>query len=1007
MTTEPNFTPHDNCFDSPHNQQRLLKSALNSSPTGIVLTGTDGQLHFINPIMLKMLGYQEQTSEPQLPSNFSAIICHEDQPKWQELIQQFNKDSSDQKRTINVKSQTGKPVSTSLSSTLILDASGNPEQILHYFTDLRDQQQTAKHLHFLYIMEMINLTIHNGSDLFQMANKVLDEVLTIFSCDRAWLLHPCDPDGPYWQVPIERTRKEWPGIGQLKSDIPMTEALSSIFRMTLNTDGPLHFDSQHNPLTNALSETYHIKAQLLEAIHPNRGKPWILGIHHCEKDHLFTTAELELFDGIARRINDALSNLLSLRDLKESEERHRLLYETMAEGVIYQQADGKIITANPSAARIIGLPIDQIIGLNSIDPYGMAIHEDGSPFPAAKHPYRLALQRGPMKGCIMGLFHPQKKEYRWVLINAMPQISSDTFAAAHVYTTFTDITEHKRTQQALSSEKERAMVTLHSIGDGVISTDATGRIEYLNPIAKLLTGWGSTEAVGQPLENIFHIVDEESNTPLPNPAIHCLIEGEAITSSNHTVLISSSGDEHTIKYSVAPIRNDAQKVTGVVLTFSDVTDARRLTREITHQATHDALTNLINRSEFETRVRRVIELTQHEQSENAICYLDLDQFKLLNDTCGHIAGDEFLRQLSRTLKQTIRQTDTLARLGGDEFGLLMESCSLNNAVHVAEELLKRVDEFQFNWDGKQFNISVSIGLVQIDETGDNFTNLLGAANAACYLAKEHGGNRIHVHQTDDKEMAERRGEMQWASYIPFALEKNRFQLFTQPIIPLTPDGSSKLHYEILLRMESADGKFISPGLFLPAAERYNLSSRIDRWVIEATFKWLSKHPDHVDNLHLCAINLSGLSLGDNAFLQFVIQQLESSQLPTEKICFEITETAAISNLTNATIFIKTLKKAGCLFALDDFGSGLSSFAYLKILPVDFLKIDGIFVKDMLEDPLDHAMVKSINEIGKVMGKQTIAEFVESAEIMEQLREIGVDCAQGYHLGKPRPIDEML
>ena len=1001
--------PTTEIFNNHSDQTALLQSALDSSPVGIILTSIDGQLHLINPIMLDMLGYRDLESLPS--PDICNFIHDKDLPKWHELIQQLCNGSHSQKHEpleVDIKCRSGDLISTSLSSTLICDSKGKPEQILHHFTDLRERNQATRHLHFLYIMEMINLTIRHETDLTRMMSRVLDEMLAIFSCDRAWLIHPCDPDQPYWHISMENARDEWPGTGDLNTAIPMDEETANLFRKTVNTDGPLRFDRNSNPLTDQTSKRFQIKSQMVEAIHPIRSKPWIVGIHHCEQDHLFTSAEMELLDGIARRVCDALSSLLSLRDLKKSEERHRLLYETMAEGVIYQQADGKIISANPSAAEILGLPIDQLIGQDSIVPYEMAIHEDGTPFPSSAHPNRIALQKGiPVKGCIMGIFHPRTKNYHWVLINAMPKAAEDGMTPGHVYTTISDITEHKRTQQALSSEKEWAMVTLHSIGDGVISTDATGRIEYLNPVAEQLTGWSATQAIGKPLEKVFHIIDEESGAPLPNPAVQCLIDNEVIVSKSLTMLLSINGEKYAIKHSVAPIRNGDKKVKGIVLTFSDLSDARRLTREITHQATHDSLTGLINREEFENRVGQIIDLAKRTNTENAICYLDLDQFKLVNNDSGHIAGDELLRQLSTVLKQHIRRTDTLARLGGDEFGLLMEHCSLDNAIHVSGQLIKHIENFQFIWEAKRYNISASIGLVKINGIGDSYTSLLRAADTACYLAKEHGGNRIHTHQTDDQEIAKRRGEMQWATYLPFALEKDRFHLFAQPIIPLDPEGSSKFHYEILLRMESSDGKLIPPGLFLPAAERYNLSSRVDRWVIEATFKWLSEHPAHVDNLHLCAINLSGLSLGDDAFLQFVVKQLEHYRLPTGKICFEITETAAISNLINATTFISTLKKAGCLFALDDFGSGLSSFAYLKNLPVDFLKIDGIFVKDMMQDPIDLAMVKSINEIGKVMGKQTIAEFVEDAEIMEKLREIGVDCAQGYHLGKPAPIAEML
>jgi len=390
-----------------------------------------------------------------------------------------------------------------------------------------------------------------------------------------------------------------------------------------------------------------------------------------------------------------------------------------------------------------------------------------------------------------------------------------------------------------------------------------------------------------------------------------------------------------------------------------------------------------------------------------LCYLDLDQFKVINDTCGHVAGDELLRQLSSLLKKEIRKRDTLARLGGDEFGVLMEHCSLEQARRVALKLRKAVERYRFAWQERSFAVGVSIGLVPITETSMNTIEILKQADAACYAAKDAGRNRIHIYQADDVDLARRSGEMQWVAQINLALEKNHFCLYAQPIIPLTQNDYSWDHYELLVRMRNEDDSLIPPGAFLPAAERYNLSTRLDTWVVENYLNWLIAHPQHLAQLSQCAINLSGLSLGDEQFLDWLVHRFEQTAVPPDKICFEITETAAIANLSSATMFIKTLKALGCRFALDDFGSGLSSFAYLKTLSVDYLKIDGVFVKGIKNDPIDLAMVKSINDIGKVMGKQTIAEFVENEFILDRLKEIGVDYAQGFYISKPRSIDEIV
>lgn len=427
--------------------------------------------------------------------------------------------------------------------------------------------------------------------------------------------------------------------------------------------------------------------------------------------------------------------------------------------------------------------------------------------------------------------------------------------------------------------------------------------------------------------------------------------------------------------------------------------------QLTFHASHDALTGLVNRREFERRATRLLEAVKRNKEEHALCFMDLDQFKVVNDNCGHPAGDEMLRQITSALQQVVRKSDTLSRMGGDEFSVLMEYCSLEHAYRVATSLHKVIEDFQFLWEGKSFKVGVSIGLVAITEAIPSLTELLKEADAACYMAKELGRNRIHVYNPEDIEIAHRRGEMQWVTRIGQALEEDRFLLYAQAITPL--NGDSEEHYELLIRMIDETGELIPPGAFLPAAERYNLIAKIDLWVIKQAFAILVENPAFVQRVNFISINLSGQSLADPNVLDLIKNRLQESGIEGEKVCFEITETAAISNMSMAKQFISTLKQLGCWFALDDFGSGLSSFGYLKNLPVDYLKIDGMFVKDIIDDPIDHAMVKSINEIGQIMGMQTIAEFVENDAIKEKVREIGVNYAQGYGIAKPVLLADLL
>ena len=430
-------------------------------------------------------------------------------------------------------------------------------------------------------------------------------------------------------------------------------------------------------------------------------------------------------------------------------------------------------------------------------------------------------------------------------------------------------------------------------------------------------------------------------------------------------------------------------------------------RQLSYQASHDALTGLINRREFELRVERAVRHAQAQSGTHAMMYLDLDQFKVVNDTCGHAAGDELLKQLSGLLLSSVRHRDTLSRLGGDEFGMLLENCPLDRAVAIANQLLKIVDAFHFSWDDKTFSIGVSIGVVPIDRSNTDIASTMSAADSACYIAKESGRNRVQIAHMGDRRLQERHGEMQWVSRLTRAVENDQFELFYQPIIPCARKPGNVKYIEILLRMIDDDGTIIAPGVFMPAAEKYNLASTIDRWVIDSTMKWLSRSHNQDQYPVIVSINISGQTVGNPEMLRFIIDKMDETGVSADQIIFEVTETAAISNITAATSFMLTLRGCGFRFSLDDFGSGLSSFTYLKKLPVDYLKIDGAFVRDILSDPVDYAMVRSINELGQLLGKETIAEFVETMEIAEELRNIGVDYMQGYAYAKPQPLNNFI
>lgn len=678
-------------------------------------------------------------------------------------------------------------------------------------------------------------------------------------------------------------------------------------------------------------------------------------------------------------------------------ELNRIL-ENMQDTYYRTDKDGRITFISHSIKSLLGYDTQECLGRRISDFY------------SNPHQYEVLLadvnaHDGAVRNYEISMKHRDGRPV-WVSVNAQFLRAVDG-SMQGIEGTARDITELKHAQEALYQEKERAFVTLQSIGDGVVTTDESGHIQYLNPIAERLLATTSTEASGRHYLEVLQLIDESTGETLGDLVRLCLTRDTGAVHVDEGLLTQPDGTRYHLKIVAAPMRDRFGHLVGAVLALHDITEVMGMARQLSYQASHDMLTGLFNRRAFERRVDEAIRDAMTNGGTHVLFYMDLDQFKVVNDTCGHKAGDELLQQMASLMQARVRDTDILARLGGDEFGALFENCPLSKAVSIAEGIRQAVHDFRFAWEDKTFEVGVSIGVVPIDASSGNLAEVLAAADAACYVAKDGGRNRIHVYQSDDHAVAQRHGEMEWVHRLSAAFDEDRFLLYAQPVVHL---GSERVisHYEVLLRMCDERGNVIPPGAFIPAAERYNLMPTLDRWVIRTTFKLLREAQGELAFPPVdCAINLSGQSLCDDHFLEFVIQLFESTRIPPESVCFEVTETAAIANLSRATRFISVLRGMGCSFALDDFGAGLSSFGYLKNLPVDYLKIDGSFVKDMVVDRVDRAMVESINQIGHVLGLKTIAEFAENDDVIRALEEVGVDYAQGHGIALPQPLTAIL
>ena len=705
--------------------------------------------------------------------------------------------------------------------------------------------------------------------------------------------------------------------------------------------------------------------------------------------------DFELMARLTALASIAIEREQSEAALRCSEARYRGLFENVVEGVYRATAEGRLESANPALVDMLGYDsVDEVLALSSTEPLYVDL--------ADRERVMAVLHRdGRVRNAE---FQLRRRDGTVITVVENARVVRDTDGNIVGYEgTLADITERKRAEVQLSEEKEKAQVTLQSIGDAVITVDAAGLVEYLNPVAESLTGWESREAAGRPAAEVFQMLGESTRQPIDSSILRCLREGRTVELIEPSLLVNRRGQEISIQDSAAPIRDRAGRLIGAVMVFHDVSQERRLQRALTYQATHDALTGLINRREFESRLNEALEAVRAEPSlSHVLMYLDLDQFKVVNDTCGHEAGDRLLKQITSVVQTRIRTTDVLARLGGDEFGVLLADCTLDTASRIAENLRQSIREFRFVWGDRVMNVGVSIGLAEINGSSESLAAVMSAADVACYSAKDSGRNRVQTYKQG--RAPERHREMQWVSRINRACDEDRLELLCQPIVPIRAGVEKLRHFELLLRMRDEQGQLVQPSEFIPAAERFNLMPAIDRWVVRQACQHLAhRRGDATREPYVLAINISSTTLNDEQFLDFVVAELAEAELSPGALCFELTEAAAMTSLAAATHFIRELRGRGCRFSLDDFGSGLSSFIFLKNLPVDFLKIDGQFMQNVAHDHIDRSMVEAIAQIGESMGIRTIAERVDSAEVLARLADIGIQYAQGHYISAPQPV----
>ncbi len=710
--------------------------------------------------------------------------------------------------------------------------------------------------------------------------------------------------------------------------------------------------------------------------------------------HRLTVPNDQVTAQIAQNVN-RLFDAVGERDEK-IQGRDRLFKDfarTLPEIVIIH--DEKILLPNESAAALVGLEPAQLIGREIFD--------------LVKPAYRALFKKTVAKR-LAGENAPRRIEIQLINGNQTglwveAQSSNIEYRGQRaILTVARDVSHRKSLEVSLSRSKRQAQYTLESISEGIITTDNDGRIDYMNLSAETLIGANRDDAAGHRVGELFTLVDDADRRPLGDPVERCLAMRRRVNMGRRAVMVSADGEhEHSVEITASPVRGPGNSISGTVVVFHDVSELRGLTRKMSYQATHDPLTGLINRREFERRLDEAMDSAHAEEAVHMLFYMDLDRFKAVNDTCGHLAGDNMLREVAALIKNEVRDSDFVGRLGGDEFGSLLIGCPIEKARQIAADICNAVANYRFVWKDKIFNIGVSIGLVEISHASGTLQDVMSAADSACYMAKQQGRGQVHIYSARDEAVARERGDIQWLRQLQTALHEDGFELAVQPIIAMTGKADSGPAVEVLVRLTDGRGQTANSAEFLRPAERYQMMPQIDRWVINATLGAIASGEIKLSARRSCAINLSSQTLGDESFLGFVVDSLDRSGVAPSAICFEVTEAAILSNVQHAQRFIEVLHGIGCEFSLDDFGSGLGSFSSLKHLPIDYLKIDGTYTRNLQTDLVNQEMVAAMIKLARTMQFRIVAEQVEHQEDFDWLRDVGVDFVQGHFIEAPAKL----